>query len=309
MDNSGVYALTLTPYNEDLTIDFSAYEAYIEMQAAQKPRRIFCNCGSSEMALQTAEERLQLASATVKRAGGIEVFATGNLEPTRKAQIAEIHALEEAGCSGIVLVTNGLADDPGALLEEMHTLIDSTVLPVMLYEFPGRRPHILPTDAFAKLAATGRVCAVKDTTCTMLGIEDKIAAAADTPCAVLQANIPFLQDAYISGAQGICGTPTTVAPGLFVRHWEAFAAGKQEESQRLFEKILCLDFALLEGYNVSAKYLARLLALRFPEFRRRAFSAACLRRGGNSLTNAQKRALENWFKFAIDNEILQNFSN
>lgn len=52
---AGVYTLLLTPFNEDKTIDYRAYEEYVSWQAAFKPQHLFAVCGSSEMTALTRE--------------------------------------------------------------------------------------------------------------------------------------------------------------------------------------------------------------------------------------------------------------
>ena len=90
---AGVYTLLLTPFNEDLTVDYKAYEEYVSWQASFSPQHLFAVCGSSEMTSLTREERIKCASLAVKNSNGIPVFATANLEADRKNELEEIKAL------------------------------------------------------------------------------------------------------------------------------------------------------------------------------------------------------------------------
>ena len=73
---AGVYALLLTPFNEDLSIDFEALKGYTEWQVEQNPHALFPVCGSSEMAKIDLPDRLKIAETVVKHANGKPVFAT-----------------------------------------------------------------------------------------------------------------------------------------------------------------------------------------------------------------------------------------
>ena len=44
---AGVYALMLTPYHDDLTVDYDTYAAYTEFQAATGAGHLFAVCGTS----------------------------------------------------------------------------------------------------------------------------------------------------------------------------------------------------------------------------------------------------------------------
>ena len=80
---NGIYSLMLTPYHEDLSVNYEAYEDYADWQVSQGVEHLFAVCGSSEMAELTLEERLKLAELTVKHKGNTTVVATANMEPSR----------------------------------------------------------------------------------------------------------------------------------------------------------------------------------------------------------------------------------
>ena len=63
---AGVYTLLLTPFNEDLSIDYDAYEEYVAWQAAFRPQHLFAVCGSSEMTSLTREESDRLFGSVME---------------------------------------------------------------------------------------------------------------------------------------------------------------------------------------------------------------------------------------------------
>ncbi|MBQ2775025.1 MAG: dihydrodipicolinate synthase family protein [Clostridia bacterium] len=256
---AGVYSLLLTPFNEDRSIDYTAYEKYVEWQASFAPQHLFAVCGSSEMSELKADERLKLATLAVKRAGDVPVFATANLEPSWYAQIDEVKAMQDTGVKGLVFVTKGYCNDPDRLYTYLMELASHTELPIMLYEFPGLQPHLMPADVYGKLAQSGKFVGIKDTTCFMSKIKEKIAVQGDTN--VLQANIPYLYEAYEAGARGVVATPTTCGTPLFVKMWKEFTDGDKAAAKRTHEHICLLDNAIGDGFCASAKYLVNLLGV------------------------------------------------
>lgn len=289
---SGVYSLLLTPFNEDRSIDYKIYEEYVQWQAAIKPQHLFAVCGSSEMASLTIAEREKLAKLAVKNANGVSVFATANLEPSWPAQVDEVKMMEQTGVDGLVFVTKGFGNDNERLYRYISDLCNLTTLPVMLYEFPGCQPHIMAGEVYGKLVETGRVVSIKDTTCTMEGIKDKIAYQADSN--VLQANMPFLYDAFVAGARGVVATPTTCGAHLFVKIWDEVCRGDFEAAKKTHEHIILLDNAIDSGFNATAKYLVNLQGVPMNWYTR----------GNHNLSSQKINALTVWYNWAKSEGIM-----
>mgnify|MGYP002513483797 CR=1 FL=1 len=233
---AGVYSLLLTPFNWDRTIDYKVYEEYVAWQAAFKPQHLFAICGSSEMTTLTLEERIKCAGLAVKNSNGVPVFATANLQEGFNDQIEEMKALEQQGVNGLVFVTKGMCDRPAQLYDYLMELTSKTELPVVLYEFPGLQPHLMDSETYGKLAATGRIKGIKDTTCKMPTIEAKIAVQGESN--VLQANIPYLFEAYKEGARGVVATPSSCGAGKAMRKmYDAFFIDNDmEAAQKYFDR-------------------------------------------------------------------------
>ena len=289
---AGVYTLLLTPFKEDLSVDYGAYEEYVAWQAAFRPQHLFAVCGSSEMTSLTREERIKCATLAVKNSVGIPVFATGNLEAKHEDEIDEIKALEQAGVGGLVFVTKGLCDRPQEQFEYLSELATHTELPLILYEFPGMQPHLMDAEVYGKLVATGRFKGIKDTTCRLDKIKEKIAVQGDSN--VLQANIPYLYDSWEAGARGVVATPTTCGADLFVKMWDEWVREDKAAAEKTYWQIINLDHAIDSGFNLSAKYLCAL----------RGVNMKPINRGGGSLSPARMRALKAYYDWAHSEGIL-----
>lgn len=289
----GVWALILTPFHEDRSVDFTALERYAAWQASHKPQHLFAVCGSSEMTSLTLDERIQIASTVVAGAGGVPVVATANLEPSWFAQVEEVKRMESTGVSGLVFVTKGYGNDQDRMFTYLAELSTHTQLPVMLYECPGFSPHKMSGETYGKLVKTGRFVAIKDTTCTMPLIKEKIAVQGES--SVLQANIPYLFEAYRAGARGVCATPTTCGAQLFVKMWDEFSHGKIDEARRTHQHICLLDNAIDGGFCATAKYLVKLQGIEMNWYTR----------GSHNLNAQRLKALDVWYEWAKDAGIMK----
>lgn len=289
----GIYALMLTPYHEDLSVDYNAYEAYADFQASQGVEHLFAVCGSSEMANLSLEERLRLAELTVKHKGDTTVVATANMEFGLDAQIEEIKRMSQTGVDGIVFTTKGMGDRGDALVDYIGTLASHTHLPVFMYEFPGHRPHLISGETYGKLVRECGVLGIKDTTCTLEGIDAKIAQKGAS--CVIQANMPFLFEAFKHGARGVMATPTSCGAAFFARFYEAFCSGDMAKAEQRYHEITLLDCAIDSGFNNSAKYLVKLQGVKGMEPRNR---------GGNPLSSARMQSIYSFYLWCKANELM-----
>jgi 4-hydroxy-tetrahydrodipicolinate synthase len=250
----GVFALLLTPFHADGTIDWNAYDHYVDWQLSHGPQGLFAVCGSSEMKWLTLDERLALARRAVDRAGDVPVVATANLEEEVDAHADEIERMAETGVAAVVLVPpQGMGHEPERFAAYFAGLADNAPCPVILYEWPLRAPHLIPADLYADLVHAHGVLGIKDTTCTLDGIRAKIDAAPDS--IVYQANTPYLIEAIDMGARGIMAITSTAAADAVVYFWQAAQDHAPETAQR-HQSLVFLDALLRFGYPATAKYLA-----------------------------------------------------
>jgi len=284
---TGIYSLMLTPYKDDLSVDYDAYEEYADWQVEQGVEHLFAVCGSSEMANLTLEERIKLAELTVKHKGNTTVVATANMEPSWFSQVEEVKKITATGVDGIVFTTKGFGNDPERLVNYVGELKAFTDLPVFMYEFPGLQPHLISGECYGRLVKECGVYGIKDTTCLVEGgIKEKIDNKGDS--CIIQANMPFLFEAYKLGARGVMATPTACGGAFFQRFHEAFVSGDMELAEKRYNEIILLDNAIDSGFNCSAKYLVNLQGVK---------GMKAINRGGQKLSSARLqslRAFHNW---------------
>lgn len=293
-NKDGIYSLMLTPFFEDRTIDYNTYEKYADWQVEQGVEHLFAVCGSSEMKELTLEERVKLAELTVKHKGNTTVVATANIEPTKEENIEEIKKMEQTGVDGIVLTTKGMGDDDDKLVAYIRELAETASIPVFLYEFPGFQPHLMSGKAYGELTKDGLIWGIKDTTCTMEGIRSKIDNKGDST--IIQANMPYLWDAYVAGARGVMATPTSCGGAFFRRFHEAFISGDMALAEQRYNEIILLDNAIDSGFCASAKELIRLQGIE---------SFNWYTRGSHNLSGARLRSLKSFHDWCVANGLMK----
>ncbi|WP_164821511.1 dihydrodipicolinate synthase family protein [Paenibacillus koleovorans] len=252
----GVYALLLTPFEQSGEVDWNGYERHVEWQLSKKPNGLFAVCGTSEMNYLSLEERIQLARAAVQRAGATPVAATVNLNDDLATHLEEMKRMEETGIAAAVLVPpDGMGQDQSRLLEYYAEMASASSIPVLLYEWPMRRNHLLDAETYRELALKHGIRGVKDTTCTREGIEAKIKAAPES--VVYQANMAYMLEAIELGAKGIMAIVSAAAADLVIEMWHS-AGTDDNRARELHVKLVFLNALLSGTHPMSAKYLAAL---------------------------------------------------
>lgn len=295
-DFSGVYSLIMTPFHEDRTVDWKVYEQYLEYQISHRPHNLFPVCGSSEMKELTLEERLHSASVAVCHAPkGMRVIATANLEDSFEAQREEVKRMEQTGVDALVFTSRGIGDRPEELFESLCRLAECTTLPILLYEFPGYPGQkIIDADTYARLIDTGRFLGIKDTTCRMDLITDKIQKATESD--VLQANIPYLYDAMQAGAKGVIATVSVIMTKTLRKFWDLYASGAPGERLADLNADIVNSAAVIDScFTAGPKHLfsARL-----------GIPMTTVTRSGQTLPPDRAHAYEIWYDWAVRHELL-----
>lgn len=125
-------------------------------------------------------------------------------------------------------------------------------------------------------------------------IKDKIDVQGDT--AVMQANIPYLLEAYEAGARGVVATPTSCGAGLFRKMYDEFFVDKDyEAAKKTYEHIILLDQCIDSGFMASAKYLCQLQGV----------PMTYVTRGNHNLAPSRLKSIRTFYDYAKSNGILK----
>lgn len=217
----GIIPVMLTPFTERGDIDYPGLARLIEWYLANGADALFAVAQSSEMQYLTLAERAALGSFVVKEvAGRVPVVVSGHISDDPFSQLEELTAATRTGASGVVLVTNHL--DPKAtgtatfrgnlawLLERLPRDV-----PLGLYECPAPFRRLLSDEEIESCIATGRFVLLKDVSCDLATVRHRVALAAGSPLAIINANAAIAYDAMLAGSRGFTGVFTNFHPDLY----------------------------------------------------------------------------------------------
>src|SRR5690554_5245513 len=173
----GAWAVMMTPFDDNLKIDYPALKALVSWYEAAGMSGLFANCLSSEMYNLSDEERIELTRFVVDNSR-LSVVSTGTFYDTAAENIDFIKKIYRTGVDGVVLITSILVDkdsDERAFLDAVRTIVENTGdIPLGLYECPSPYKRLVSSDALAQIVATERFVYLKDTSCVAATVNEKI---------------------------------------------------------------------------------------------------------------------------------------
>jgi 4-hydroxy-tetrahydrodipicolinate synthase len=254
----GIVPVMLTPFTDDGQIDYAGLERLIEWYIANGSDALFAVCQSSEMLFLSLAEREALGKFVVRQvAGRVPVVVSGHISDDPHGQREELLVAANTGADGVVLVTNHL--DPKnrgseAFLGNLNWLLEQLPrdLPLGLYECPAPYRRLLTDDELKFCIDSGRFVMLKDVSCDLPTVKHRVALAAGTPFAILNANAAIAYDAMKAGSRGFNGVSTNFHPDLY--KWLYTSGEKHPELADEVATFLVMA-ALSEafGYPVLAK--------------------------------------------------------
>lgn len=256
----GVWPTMITPFTVDNTVDYAALEVLIQWYLDRGVAGLFAVCQSSEMFTLTLAERLDLARFVSRTVGSrAKVIASGHISSSLSDQIEELKAMADTGIEALVLVVNRLADQNDSedtwkrntekILEALPNV------PLGLYECPAPYKRLLSAELLRWCAETGQFWFLKDTSCHLQDISDKLRAVAGTELKIFNANAATLLESLKLGVSGYSGVMANFHPELYRQLMEILQTQPQQ-AVRLQNFLGSASLVERQLYPMNAKYHA-----------------------------------------------------
>ena len=126
----------VTPFNEDMTVNYEELDKLIEFQIANKTDAIIIAGTTGEASTLSDEEHLELIGHTVKKVNGrLPVIAGTGSNDTRHGINLSVEA-EKLGADGLLQVTPYYnKTTQKGLKEHFLAIADAVNIPIILYRF------------------------------------------------------------------------------------------------------------------------------------------------------------------------------
>lgn len=158
-----VLTAMVTPFHEDGTINYKAAATLARHLVANGSDGLVVAGSTGEAATLDHNEKLQLFSAVLDAVGDRAVVVAGTGSNDTRASIALTKETEKLGVHGAMLV-GPYYNKPTqeGFYQHFRSIAESTALPLILYNVPGRTASNILPDTIVRLSAIPNIVAVKE---------------------------------------------------------------------------------------------------------------------------------------------------
>ena len=264
---SGTFTALVTPFRNG-EVDVEALEGMVEFQLQHGVSGLVpCGTTGETPAMSEAEDRVVVETVVRITNGRVPVIAGTGSNSTDMA-IKYTKMAREVGADGSLQVApyyNKPTQE--GLYRHFAAIAESTELPLVLYNIPGRTGVTISAETMARLAEIPNIVGVKDSTLSMNMISDVIRLCGEE-FDVLSGDDPMTLPLVALGGRGVISVASNVAPGAVSDMVRAVLEGDWERGRELHYELLPLFRALFVETNpIPVKTAASLLGLCSDEMR------------------------------------------
>ena len=210
---TGAGVALVTPFKEDLSVDYDQLEKFIDFQIDSGTDSIVI-CGTSgEASTMSHDEQIEVVSACVSHVNGrVPVIAGAGANCTDEA-LNLAKRSEKAGADGLLVVTPYYNKATQKGLEEYYTTVGNSVdIPIIMYNVPGRTgTNIQPATAVKIAKSVDNIVAIKEASGD-IGQVATLAALADGCLDIYSGNDDQVVPLLALGGKGVISVLSNVAP-------------------------------------------------------------------------------------------------
>ena len=210
---TGAGVALVTPFKEDLSVDYDQLEKFIDFQIDNGTDSIVI-CGTSgEASTMSHDEQIEVVSACVSHVNGrVPVIAGAGANCTDEAPNLAKRS-EKAGADGLLVVTPYYNKATQKGLEEYYTTVGNSVdIPIIMYNVPGRTgTNIQPATAVKIAKSVDNIVAIKEASGD-IGQVATLAALADGCLDIYSGNDDQVVPLLALGGKGVISVLSNVAP-------------------------------------------------------------------------------------------------
>lgn len=260
---TGSAVAVITPFDENLDVDYKAYEKILDFHLENKTDAIVV-CGTTgEAATMSEEERYDLIKYTVEKINGrIPVIAGTGCNNTMLAANFTKKVSEIKGLNGLLVVTPyyNKATKEGLYLH-FKTIAENTDLPIILYTVPSRTNVSIDIETVVRLAEIKNIVGIKDAS----GDLDYTAGLVNSlpkDFGIYSGNDNLTYPMLGLGSHGAISVFANIMPRENHEIYECFINGETEKARDLHLKYIDLIHDLFKEVNpVPVKAAASLMGL------------------------------------------------
>src|ERR671930_1598168 len=237
---TGVGTALVTPFTKTGALDEAAVRRLGRRQI-DAGIHFLCPCGTTgESPTLTDAEKLRIVEILVAEAGGRVPILAGAGGYNTKAVIELAREMEKRGASGLLSVTpyyNKPTQE--GLYQHYKAIADSTALPIVVYNMPGRTGVNVEVATLERLAEIPNIAGVKEASGNVSQMCD-ICRAVPPDFIVLSGDDALTLPLMAVGGRGIISVASNEIPADMVQMVEAAERNDFAAARRVHDRIVAL---------------------------------------------------------------------
>jgi 4-hydroxy-tetrahydrodipicolinate synthase len=236
----------ITPMTPDGAVDYDGaarLAAYLVND--MRNEGLVVNGTTGEAPTTTDEEKSRLIKVVLEAVGDRAKVVAGVGTNITAHTVELARQAERAGANGLLVVTpyyNKPAQD--ALIAHFTTVADSTQLPMLIYDIPGRTAVALATETLVKLSGHPRIVGVKDAKGDLAATSQVLSR---TGLAYYSGDDPMNLPLWSIGGVGCVSVTGHVVGDRIFEMLEAFTDGRGAQAAKLHLSMLPVNVGLFRN--------------------------------------------------------------
>lgn len=259
---TGSIVALLTPFADDESVDFDALRKLVDWHVEQRTDCIVAMGTTGESPTVSEQEHCDIIQTVIEQANNrVPVMAGCGSNSTREAiHYAKFAKQAGAACQLQVVPYYNKPTQEG-LIQHFTAIADSTDLPVVLYNVPGRTVADLHPDTTLKLAEHPNIVGIKEATGNIERAQYLIHHAPEE-FAVYSGDDGTAVALMLAGGQGNISVTANIAPKAMHDLCKAAMAGDRKTAMDIQMRLLPLHQSLfVEANPIPVKWAAQQMGL------------------------------------------------
>lgn len=258
---SGVFTALITPFKSG-KVDYASLERLLDHQLKNGIEGFVVNGTTAESPTLTTGERDEIFRFVRKRTEGKVPLIMGTGGNSTAGTVEATREAEKIGADAALVVVPYYNKPPQrGLFQHFKAVAESSALPVLLYNVPGRTITSLATETIRDLAKVEKIVGIKEAS-GKIDFEKEIIAACPKGFIMLSGDDGTYAEFLAAGGHGVISVASHVLPAEFVA-WTRSAREKDfSPAHAGIEKFAKLiDALFIEANPIPVKKALQLMGL------------------------------------------------
>ena len=248
----GVYAVILTPFKEDESVDEVTLRSLINWVVEKGVHGIIPTGSTGEFASLSDEERKRVVDITMEEVRGRVPVLVGSAANSTRHTIMHSQYAESVGADGVMIVHPYYCrPNEDELYEHYEAVANSVHIPIMIYNNPATSGVDMRPELLARLAQIDNISYVKEASGDIRRISQIRRLCGDKITIFVGCDNVMLES-WLMGAEGWVSGVANILPKQSVELFELTDRGEISRARELYYRMLPLgDMLELEGFFVQ----------------------------------------------------------